>query len=124
MDTTGATMLLTGFEFCEEINPAKSAVYYTMKRGLFYVVTATVEPDGISAFNYIPGIPYLESITVEFDWQGYGLGTQMMQHILSKHPRIYLDCAEDNEVAKALYRKMGFRKTDMVHKDLHTWIKE
>lgn len=53
------------------------------------------------------------TIAVSPDWQGYGIGRRLMDHVLAHAHRerfesIFLEVEESNQAAVALYKKLGF----------------
>lgn len=56
------------------------------------------------------------SIGVAPDWQRAGLGTRLIEGLMraskkGEAARIFLEVAEDNVAARALYEKLGFKET-------------
>ena len=56
------------------------------------------------------------SIAVAPDWQRSGLGTRLIEGLVRASKRgeaaqIFLEVAEDNKAARALYSKLGFTET-------------
>lgn len=68
---------------------------------------------GYIIFRFILNECYLINITVADTWRRRGIGSLLMQHMITragKHgcDRIVLDVRRDNEAAMAFYEKWGF----------------
>lgn len=60
------------------------------------------------------GFAYLDSLSVDPKARGTGVGRVLLEDALSRHERIMLYVADDNEVAIGLYEHEGFRKYGLV----------
>lgn len=57
------------------------------------------------------GISDLQAFFISKQFRGYGLGNQILQYLISTYQIKMLGVAKDNEVARNLYEKFGFRIT-------------
>ena len=74
------------------------------------IANASIERNRISRYSHRAEL----SITVLRDYWGQGIGTELMDRLLNFAKKsgvelVYLDVRADNERAKKLYKKFGFR---------------
>ena len=65
-------------------------------------------------------LSFLHDLEIEKDYRSKGYGTKLMEYLINKYNIKYLNVAEDNNVARNLYEKFGFKKTEKVKMDNNT----
>lgn len=59
-------------------------------------------------FELRDGSAYIRSFKVDEECRGRGIGTQLIQHLMSLYPHITLHVNTSNKKAQRLYERLGF----------------
>lgn len=68
-----------------------------------------------SGYGYVADdVPEL-GMAVIAEWRGQGVGRQVLQILLARHPKMSLSVDEENLAATALYTSLGFVRVTTIH---------
>ncbi|MFK4754543.1 ribosomal protein S18-alanine N-acetyltransferase [Oceanobacter antarcticus] len=88
-------------------------VRYLNKKQVVWRLELTESIVGFAVVTQVAGEAELLDIAIHPDYQGHGLGQQLLQHLLDMvaangNERMFLEVRESNRAAIAVYEKLGF----------------
>ena len=90
---------------------------YRLKNSYMYVAEVEGEVIGFINFSSLNenNESELSAIYIKPEYQGHGIGTQLIQVYISEFPKleaIYLDVEKENNIGLSFYKKKGFKVVD------------